>query len=104
MVSKSPWKVEAVLYDPKAEEQLDWIEIAPGPTMRGWLGDKFSPCIGGVMARAVTFLMVTRLSSGATKQARIIKDRRKYRARYNGELLTLEAAVKMMKEELRLGR
>lgn len=102
MSSKSPWKVQAVLHDPKAEQEIDWIETNPGPTMRAWLGDKFSPCIGGVLARAMVILMVTYLPTGQSKQARIMKDKRKYRAKYNGELLTLEATVKMMKEELRL--
>lgn len=103
MTSQSPWKIEAVLYDPKADEQLDWIDSNPGPAMRGWLASKFSPAIGGVRGRSMVMLMTTHLPSGATRQGRIMKDGRRYRVRYNGELLTLEAAVKMMKEELKRG-
>lgn len=104
MTSKSSWKVEAIVHDPEAEEQLDWIHCNPGPRMRGWLGDKFGPCIGGPFARAITILQVTHLPSARALQARISKDRRRYLAKYKGELLTLETATKMMKEDLLHGR
>lgn len=95
MTSRSPWKIFLVLT--KNEEEIDWYTCNPGPEMRGMLGRWFGPPHKGKSE-----LVVEHLASGRALRATIIKDRRRYRARYKGELLTLEAAAKMMKEELRL--
>lgn len=101
MTSVSPWRVEALTVDPRTDEIVDWIAVNPGPTMRGWLGSKFQP---GVAARPIPELRVVYVKTGQGKKAQIVKDGRWYRARYNGELLTLEAATKMMKKDLTHGR
>lgn len=95
MTSRSPWKIQLIVT--KGEEEVDWVSCNPGPEMRGYL----TKCFGPRWDRSV-HLVVDHLPSGTSKKAKIIKDRRRYRAKYNGELLTLEAAAKMMKEELRL--
>jgi hypothetical protein len=101
MTSTSPWRIEAVTVDPITDEIVDWLVSNPGPTMRGWLGSKFPP---GVRSRPMPELRVTYIKTGHGRRAQIIKDDRRYRARYRGELMTLEAATKMMKEDLTHGR
>ena len=81
------------------EEVLDWCAAAPGPEMRFQLGRFFKPGISGSGTRA--YLCVKYIPTNEGKEAKIIKDRRRYRAEYHGESLTLEAATDKMKEELR---
>lgn len=46
------------------------------------------------------YLMITHQPSGREKRAEIYKEDRKYRTRYRGTSITLEAAVKHMKKAL----
>lgn len=98
MTSKSPWRIEAIQQRRDTDEEIDWFIGNPGPEMRGRIGRWFRPGISG--PDTVVWLRVTALASGRHKYAKIIKDRRKYAAIYDGESLTLEAATKKMKEEL----
>jgi len=99
MTSKSPWRIEAIQQRRETDEEIDWFYGNPGPEMRGRVGKWFKPGISG--PDTVVWLRVTALASGHCKRAKIIKDGTKYVAIYDGESLTLEAATKKMKEELR---
>ena len=102
MTSKAKWRVEGLSVDSENGEILDWVALNPGPAMRAWFGNQLKPGIGP--SHESIMLSVIDLSTGKGLRAKVIKDRRRYRAKYNGELLTLEAATKMMKEDLSHGR
>ena len=95
MSSRSPWHI--YLAKKKDGEEIDWYTCNPGPVMREVLGSWFGPRIEYRIE-----LVIEHLPSGHVARATIIKDRRRYQAKYKRELLTLEATAKMMKEELRL--
>lgn len=101
MTSKSPWRIEAITVDPQTNEIGDWVMLNPGPEMRGWLSGRFKP---GVAPRDLVMLSVIYLPTGRGLRARIIRDKKRFRAHHNGQLHTLEAATKMMKEDLLHGR
>jgi len=100
MTSKSPWRTEIVRR--YIDEEIDWVDCNPGPEMRGILGRWFKPGISG--PDTTVWLQVKHLSDGRAVRVPISKDGRRYKAKYGGEYLTLEAATKKMKEELRPGR
>lgn len=92
------WNIEVIRRRTDGSGEIDWVRVNPGPAMRGHVGSWFRPGIAGPSTEVV--LKVTHVPSLRAEEAVIIKDRRRFRARHKGELLTLEAAAKMMKEEL----
>lgn len=89
------WKTSLIRSKDGVED--DWYVCNPGPEMRHYLRSCFGPRWGHRV-----YMVITHLPSGKEAKAQIIKDRRVYRAKYNRELLTLEATAKIMKEDLRL--
>lgn len=67
--------------------------------MRGSIGKWIKPGIAG--PSTTVWLRVVYLATGQVKRAKVSKYKRCYRAYYEGQYLTLEAATKKMKEELR---
>jgi hypothetical protein len=99
MGSKSPWKIEAVRRLIETDEDLEWFTCNPGPQFRGQLSSWFKPGISGPNTRIL--LRVIYLPTGQVKEARISKSGRRYTVYYEAAYLTLEAATKKMKEDLR---
>lgn len=98
MTSRSPWHIEAIQQRSETDEEIDWYQGNPGPAMRGSISKWFKPGVGPC---TTVWLRVTYLATGHVRRVKVIKDGRRYLALYGGEDLTLEAATKKMKEELR---
>jgi hypothetical protein len=104
--SQRTWKIEGIKMvrtlgmGPGANyQEVEWFECTPGPTFRGALSGWFLPSVRGPERRIT--MRVTHLPSGLSKDAKISKDGRRYTAYYAGQYLTLEAAAKKMKGDLR---
>lgn len=94
MTKTDRWKIEAIRRDKQTEEDVDWYTGPAGPQMRGRVADWIKE--GGVV-----WLVVHHKPSFQRRRAKVLQTgRRTYRAHLGGEWLTLEAGVKMMKEEL----
>lgn len=87
------WRTE-IIKESENDELLDYIDVEPGPEMRGHLRAFFESPGGAV------YLLVHYRPSGLCRRARIQKDPRTFRAMYDGQWLTLEEAAKRMKREL----
>jgi hypothetical protein len=92
------WIIEIVKRRTDTDEEYDWQVCNPGPEMRARLDQWFPVGIGGPSFQIL--MSVRHAPSARRTTARIIKDGRFYRVRHKGDLLTLEGAAKLMKEEL----
>jgi len=87
------WRTE-IIKQSEHDELLDYIEVEPGPAMRGHLSDFFNQ--RGVLV----FLLVHHRPSGLSSRAPVRKEQRRYTAQYDREWLTLEEATKRMRRDL----
>lgn len=92
------WKVEAVRIN-NSDEEVDWYDGDPGPGMRGLIGRWINHDAAHVRLRVVN------IGTGELKSAKVVAEgfssRKCYMATYRGEHLTLEAAVRKMKADLK---
>lgn len=102
------WNVEAYLYDPAADAILDRVALfLPEDASRAASATQFSMLRSWAKgaypipeARSSISLKVQHTPTGEELHRQIYKDGEKFRTRHEGDLITLEASVKIMKEEI----
>jgi len=103
MSSTSDWEVRAFLCDVDSGEELEYLLLPPGPIMVDWLQTVFEWINGqdpSICSRYGVYLMVTHKPSGLTGKVRILRFNNRFKAAHNNDLISLGAAVRLMKEEL----
>ena len=102
------WNVEAYLYDPAADAILDRVVLfLAEDASKAVVANQFSMLRSWARgayptpeARHSISLQVQHVPTGEMLYRQIYKDGEKFKTRHEGGLITLEASVKIMKEEI----